>query len=494
MEKKLPNNWVRTNLEEVANWGSGGTPSRGKETYYGGDIPWIKTGDLNDSIIEEASEYITALGLKNSSAKLFPKGSIGIAMYGATIGKTAVFGIDASTNQACAVAQTYDGVVNTFLHYYLKSEKQNFIEKGKGGAQPNISQTVIKAHPFPLPPLAEQKRIVAKLDQLFGHLENLKTKLEKIPDLLAAFRQSVLTQAVTGKLTEEWRVGRDLESLKDEIEKYIQSNKNLSKNFYSENRFSTSKNPWKNNPNIPNQWVWTIADEIVEEDSDIVYGIVQPGPKLEKGVPYVRGKDIQNGKILVDQLLMTSPEIAIRYERASLKENDILLGIIRNTKVALVPKEINGANITQGTARLRPSRFIIPKFMEIWLLSPLIQNWLHGNYRGIDMPGLNLKDIRKTPFGVPPIEEQTEIVRRVESLFVKADTIEARYNVLKSKIDHLPQAILAKAFRGELVEQLPDDGDARDLLEEIKSAKKSLSSSSKKKKERKEADGQLKLM
>ena len=286
--------------------------------------------------------------------------------------------------------------------------------------------------------------------------------------MLADFRQSVLTQAVTGKLTEAWREGKELESLKGKIEEYIYSSKKLIQNFQSEHRFATSKNPWKENPSIPNEWVWVTADEIVEEGSDIVYGIVQPGPKLEDGIPYVRGKDIQNGKILVDQLLMTSPEIAKKYERASLKGNDVLLGIIRNTKVALVPKEINGANITQGTARLRPSTFILPKYMEFWLLSPLIQNWLHKNYRGIDMPGLNLRDVRKTPFAIPPLLEQQEIVHRVESLFVKADIIEAGYQNLKEKIDHLPQAVLAKAFWGELVDQLPGDGDAKKLLEEIK--------------------------
>ena len=124
-------------------------------------------------------------------------------MYGATIGRTGLFGMDAATNQACAVASTYLEM-NHFIHYLLKSEKKAFIDKGKGGAQPNISQTVIKAHEIKLPPLAEQQRIVAKLDALFGHLEQVKTRLANIPQLLKNFRQAILTQAVTGKLTEEW--------------------------------------------------------------------------------------------------------------------------------------------------------------------------------------------------------------------------------------------------------------------------------------------------
>lgn len=150
--RELPKGWILVKLGDVAKWSSGGTPSRTKKEYYGGDIPWFKTGELKGGILVSAEENITELGIKKSSAKLFPKGAIAIAMYGATIGKTAVFGIEGATNQACAVAVAHPCLNNNYLHYYLKSEKQNFIDKGKGGAQPNISQTVIKQHPIPLPP------------------------------------------------------------------------------------------------------------------------------------------------------------------------------------------------------------------------------------------------------------------------------------------------------------------------------------------------------
>lgn len=153
---QLPKGWVETTLDKIATWGSGGTPKRNEPSYYGGDIPWVKTGDLGPKLLKEASEYISRLGLDNSSAKLFPKGSVAIAMYGATIGKTSILDFETSTNQACAVGSPIDGLTSTeFLYYFLASEKQNFIKKGKGGAQPNISQQLIKAHNVMLPPLAE---------------------------------------------------------------------------------------------------------------------------------------------------------------------------------------------------------------------------------------------------------------------------------------------------------------------------------------------------
>lgn len=155
----FPAEWVETTLDNIADWGSGGTPSRKNEDYYGGDIPWVKTGDLGEKIIKKPSEYITELGLKNSSAKLFPKGAVAIAMYGATIGKASILGIDATTNQACAVGNPKPNVTTSeFLYYFLLNEKDVFVAKGKGGAQPNISQGLIKEHVVYLPPVAEQKR------------------------------------------------------------------------------------------------------------------------------------------------------------------------------------------------------------------------------------------------------------------------------------------------------------------------------------------------
>ncbi|MGB2336403.1 MAG: restriction endonuclease subunit S, partial [Alcanivorax sp.] len=199
-----PESWRVTSLGEVAEWGSGGTPSRKVASYYNGDIPWVKTGDLGPKLLLEASEFITEEGLKNSSAKYFPKNSVAIAMYGATIGKTSILGLDATTNQACAVGIPLEGLTtSTFLYYLLRNEKDNFIAKGKGGAQPNISQSLIKQHEMALPSLAEQKAIAEKLDTLLAQVESTKARLECIPKILKRFRQSVLAAAVSGKLTEE---------------------------------------------------------------------------------------------------------------------------------------------------------------------------------------------------------------------------------------------------------------------------------------------------
>ena len=162
----IPSTWAWVRLGTIGIWGAGATPNRAHSEYYGGNIPWLKTGDLNDDYITEIPETITELALKETSVKLNPVGSILIAMYGATIGKLGILTKPATTNQACCACCPVEGVYNKYLFYFLMSHKSKFINSGIGGAQPNISKEKIVATLLPLPPFNEQKAIVARIEEL----------------------------------------------------------------------------------------------------------------------------------------------------------------------------------------------------------------------------------------------------------------------------------------------------------------------------------------
>ena len=173
----IPKKWNWVTLGEIGKWQSGSTPSRLNKDYYNGDIPWLKTGDLNDGYITHIPEYITEKALNETSVKLNPTGSILMAMYGATIGKLGILTYPATTNQACCACEIYTGIEKEFLFYFLLSHRVDFIKLGGGGAQPNISKEKIINTYIPLPPSEEQKRIVNAVNDVFAQLDVIMESL-----------------------------------------------------------------------------------------------------------------------------------------------------------------------------------------------------------------------------------------------------------------------------------------------------------------------------
>ena len=464
---ELPEGWVRATLADIAMWGSGGTPSRKNADYYSGEIPWVKTGDLGPRYVTAATEFITEEAVKNSSAKYFPKGSVALAMYGATIGKTSILGIDATTNQACAVGNPIESVTSTeYLYYFLKNEKDAFIAKGKGGAQPNISQALIKAHEISLPPLAEQTVIAQTLDTLLAQVDNIKTRLDAIPKILKTFRQSVLAAAVSGKLTEEWRgesVGYSSASL--------------------------NGGSWGD---LPNNWQVKAYKEVVDS---------RLGKMLDKaknsGIPtkYLGNINVRWFSIDLEktqEILVSEDEIS----ELSLKIGDVLICEGGEPgRCAIWKQEQSEAIVFQKALhRARVSSDLIPEWLLYNLKNDADNLFLEQFFTGTTIKHLTGKALAKYLLRLPPVKEQTQIVRRVEELFAFADKIEQQVKNAQGRVNNLTQSILAKAFRGELTAQWraenpdlisgdsPENGSAELLLAKIKTEREALKKISKPKK------------
>lgn len=417
-----------TTLAAIANWGSGGTPPRKDAHAYGGRIPWLKTGELGPRRVFETEETITEHGLRSSSAKIFPAGAVAVAMYGATIGRASILGVDAATNQACAVAVPKPGAIcGEYLYFYLCSQRRSFAEAGKGGAQPNISQGLIKDWSIPIAPVDEQKRIADKLDAVLARVETCRDRLDRVPAILKRFRQAVLDQATSGELTADWRgmLGRGFD------------------------------------------WI----DVRLGQISDVQGGVTKDSKKqslADEDVPYLRVANVQRGYIDLAELKTIRIPTA-KLETLLLRPGDVLFnegGDIDKLGRGWVWEDQIPRCAFQNhvfRARLHDLRNQ-PKYISWW-----------GNHRGLEYflrsgkQTTNLASINKTmlcnlPILLPSPEEQTEIVRRVESLFAWADRLEARITAARAQVDRLTPALLAKAFRGELVPQDPADEPAAELL------------------------------
>ncbi len=262
----IPEGWKWVRLGEIGIWGAGATPSRSQPLYYGGTIPWLKTGDLNDGIITDIPEFITELALKETSVKLNPIGSVLMAMYGATIGKLGILAVEATTNQACCACIPYGDIYNNYLFYFLMAIRTSFIKMGEGGAQPNISKEKIVNALIPLPPLAEQKRIVAKIEELLPYIHRYEESWRKLEAFNSRFpndmKKSLLQYAIQGKLVEQRPEEGTAEELFEQIQKEkqrliadgkIKKEKPLPEITEEEKPFD-----------IPECWKWVRLGSIVE--------------------------------------------------------------------------------------------------------------------------------------------------------------------------------------------------------------------------------------
>lgn len=427
---EVPENWVWVRLESVASWGSGGTPSRKHEEYYNGDILWIKTGELNNGWIYDTEEKITDEGLKKSSAKLFPTYSVLIAMYGATIGKVAILGVPATTNQACACAVCNQSLLYMYLFYYCISQKNVFIEKGKGGAQPNISQIILKQHPVPLPPLSEQQRIVERIEELFAKLDEAKERLQEVADSFAVRKAAILHEAFTGELTKQWRLenGVSDESWEEKTLQDVCSMKITD---------GTHKTP-------------------VYCDS-------------EKGVKFLSAKDITAEKICWDNIKYIVPELHEElYKRLAPQVDDVLLAKNGTTGVAAIVETDDIFDIYVTLAVLRPEKSIIyPLYLLKVVNSPLCKEQFAQHLTGIGVPNLHLRDIKEVLIPLPTLPEQHEIVRLIDDLLARERAAQQATEQALASIDLMKKSILARAFRGELGTNKASEASALELLKQV---------------------------
>ncbi|QYH39451.1 hypothetical protein GYM62_11900 [Algoriphagus sp. NBT04N3] len=414
-EEKSKRSWSLVPLNKLATIKSGGTPSRGNSSYWGGKIPWVKISDIKSLNVLETDEYITDLGLKNSSARIFPKGTILFTIF-ASIGKVAVLGIDAATNQAIAGITPTGEIDRGFLTYSLLNLSNKIQESGKGVAQNNINLTILKETLISLPPLHEQQRIVARLDAIFGHLDVLREKLDRIPELLINFRQQVLTQAVTGDLTREWREGKDL-----------------------------------------GEWEETTFGEVMEATPK--NGAYFPKDLYGAGIRIIRIDAFYDG-FLTDWTKLQRVNISKKdLEQYNIQVGDILVNRVNSMeylgKCMLVDKLPEPCIYESNMMRVRLQREkITSEYTRVFLTSPIGLKELRKNAKqAVNQASINQKDVMQVQISIPNQKEQQEIVSRVDALFGFADKIESQYQSLKAKIDQMPQAILAKAFRGELVGQ-----------------------------------------
>jgi type I restriction enzyme S subunit len=445
MENNLPNGWIETSLNDLLIALESGSRPKGGVRGISEGIPSVGGEHL---AYEGGFNFQNIKFVPKNFADAMSKGRIQrndilIVKDGATTGKTSFVDKDfpyknAVVNEHVFICRPSKELNPRFLFWYLWSQEGNkrILENFQGSAQGGINQTFTSNTTVPLAPLAEQHRIVTKLDVLLARVANCKNRLEKIPALLKNFRQSVLAAAVSGELTKQW---------KEEL--------------------SEEKQEWKLKK------AEEVCELITKGTTPINGGLLNEGE-----IPYLKVYNIVEQKIDFDY----KPQFVTRethekfLRRSRVYPGDVLMNIVGPPlgKVAIVSNQYSEWNINQAIAFFRAKKEILPEFIFLILNGGTPIREIEREFRGTaGQSNISLEQCRNFDFPVPSIEEQKEIVRKVEELFHFADSIEARYQKAKAWFDKLPQAILAKAFRGELVEQHENDEPVSVLLEKIKKEK-----------------------
>ena len=394
----LPDEWEWKKLGDLTTTTSGGTPKRNEKLYWGGNIGWLKSGELNDGYITNVEEYITKEGLTKSSAKLFSKGTLLIAMYGATVGKLGILEIETTTNQAiCGILNDKNKFETLFMFYYLKKIREKMIEDSFGGAQPNLSQTYIKDLDIPLPPLEEQKRIVAKLDNLFAKIDKAITLHQKNIDEADIFMASVLNDVFI-ELEEKYPLKKVSDGLK---------------NILTGTTPPTKEEKYYNEPSI--NWY---------SPSD-----------------FGKSKVLSLSKNMINSIALTDKKAKI-YEK-----NTLLLVAIGATvgKIGVIKEE---ASSNQQITAMKFKDDIDVDFSYYWFY--YIKQIIINTASAATLPIINQSAIKDLKFIIPPLQTQQKVVSYLDEISNKMEKIKNLQKKKMQSLKELKASILDKAFKGEL--------------------------------------------
>lgn len=468
----LPSKWVDVELREVISSVKGKKPKVLSEMQYKGMIPYIDIRAFEHSDIRQFADTETS----NTCAKE----DILVVWDGARCG---LVGIGQEGAIASTIASLKPYLLESqYIYRFLQTQYEIINTQNKGTGIPHVDPEIFWNIMLPLPPLSEQRRIVAKLEKLLFRVNACKERLERIPSILKRFRQSVLAAACSGKLTEDWREKNHERKKNIETRNIKSLPYSLDLDIYElDNENSFSEDHFRELPILPPGWNYLKIDSLKSSKPRSI----QSGPFgsnllhsefTNQGILAIGIDNVGNGIFTMGKQHRISYEKYLTLKHYSARPHDVLITVMGTVgRCCVIPEDMETAIITKHVYRITVDvNKINPFFIMYCLLGdPFIVKQINDKIRGATRPGINGSIIKNILVSVPPIDEQDVIVKRIKRTLEFEDIVECRYKKAKNYVEKLTQSILAKAFRGELVPQDPNDEPASVLLERIKREKES---------------------
>jgi type I restriction enzyme S subunit len=434
---ELPDGWAVVPAGELGEWRGGGTPSKSNDAFWrDGTIPWVSPKDMKRQYISDAEDHITEAAIAGSATNRIPENSIlmvtrsGILQHSLPV---AINTVSVTVNQDLKALSPFEGILPAYILRHLQADAQRILEAASktGTTVESIDFDRLKAYPIRLAPLPEQKRIVAKVDGLTARTARARADLDRIPTLIARYKQRLLALAFSGEL-----IGKEP---------------------------AEGKLPETRCWNIPRDWKWVRFDEVAEIASNLV------APDSIPNLPHIAPDNIESGTA---RLLpyRTVSEDGLISAKNRFYPGQVLYSKIRPYLRKAVIVDFDGA-CSADMYPINVRSVLEPKYLLYWLISDDFARFTALHEGRTVLPKINQKALNGTPFPLPPLDEQTETVRRVEFAFNWLDRMAADHAAAARLLPKLDAAILAKAFRGELVPQDPNDEPASTLMTKLPASK-----------------------
>lgn len=474
----LPPGWQWTRLSELGEFRGGKTPSTQRSDYWDGTIPWITPKDMKQLRLSDSQDHVTPKALEDGLA-LIPAGSLLIVVRSGILRRTvptAINDVQTTINQDLKALVFLNPELAPYVQLLVRGF-DDFIRQNLtkiGTTVESIQFDAFASQPFPLPPLAEQARIVARVDELMRLCDALEEKgrleAEQHARLLSTLLGTLTDSATPEELAANWqRVAEHFELLLDRPEAvdaldrailYLAVRGLLVAQDPREAPASTltrllrERNGQRAAPvlegdapfPLPGSWSWVRFDELIDPTRPISYGVLVPGPDVADGVPLVRIADLS----LTDPPRLPEKRIGAavdaQFARTRLEGDEILMGVVGSIgKLGVAPSTWAGANIARAVCRIVPAEGVNREFVLLLLQSEFMQTNFAGDTRTLAQPTLNVGLIRSSPTPLPPVAEQARIVTRVTELRRLCATLRERLQAQQATQSRLAEALVEQA-------------------------------------------------
>ncbi|KAF0178287.1 MAG: type I restriction enzyme S subunit [Nitrospirae bacterium] len=493
-KKAIPKFWQFTTLDEIYQIVGGGTPSTDVAAYWGSGTPWVTSADIEGVRAICVRKYVTEIGIKESTTTKVPKKTL-LVVTRVGLGKIAIAESPICFSQDLqGLIQSPNRICPEYTLYYLSYELQILKFEGRGTTISGITKKQLKDLGYPLPPFNEQKRIVAKIEELFSELDKGIESLKTAREQLKVYRQALLKHAFEGKLTAQWR-----EENKDKLEtadvllkriqaereqRYQQQLKEWQKALKKwEAGGKKDKKPAKPSqpkylppltpeeladlPQLPEGWAWAKIGNLSGKITDGEH--FRPSVK-DSGICFLSAKDVKDTGVAFDDPLYIDEDTAAKARlRCDPERNDILIVSRGATVGRMCIVNTDELFCLLGSVILiKVSRLLESKYVLYGLTCPQINRRIVSASGATAQQAIYLRDIQHVPIPLCSLAEQGEIIRAVEEKLTVVEVFENSINFALQQSEALRQSILKKAFSGQLVPQDPNDEPASVLLERIR--------------------------